>query len=153
MKWKKPSITKIYEAIGAMADGRVKVSGNGAKVYSSTRNKFYAVTYDPATYQIMSNDNTSYWKNELGYPAIAYLMSIKELPYEESVGNILRGIAWKDINQQFKNDFEKALQFVLSSKTDGERMRLEDLANSIHSKLSKMELKFLGKKTLPPSGY
>lgn len=153
MKWKKPSITKIYEAIGAMADERVEVSGNGARVYSSTRNKFYTVTYDSTTHQIMSNDNTSYWKNELGYPAIAYLMSIKQLPYEENVGNILTGIAWKDINQQFKNDFEKALEFVLSSKTDSERKSLEDLAISIHSKLSKMDLTFLGKKTLPPSGY
>ncbi len=43
MKWKHPSITKIYEALGAVADDRVLVSGNSAKVYSSSRNKFYNV--------------------------------------------------------------------------------------------------------------
>ena len=153
MKWKKPSITKIYEAIGAIADERVEVSDNGAKVYSSTRNKFYTVTYDRATHQIMSNDNTSYWKNELGYPAIAYLMYIGELSYDKNLGHILKGVPWKDINQQFKNDFEKALEFVLSSKSNEERIQLKNIVNKIDSEISKMKFKLLGSKILPPSGY
>ncbi len=34
MKWKHPPIIKIYEALGAVADGRVKISGDSAQVYS-----------------------------------------------------------------------------------------------------------------------
>jgi len=47
MKWKHPPIIKIYEALGSVADGRVEVSGNTAKVFSSSGNKFYVVSYDP----------------------------------------------------------------------------------------------------------
>ncbi|MFZ1075166.1 MAG: hypothetical protein WAN50_02225 [Minisyncoccia bacterium] len=36
MKWKKPPVIKIYEALGAVADGRIEVDGNAAKVYSSS---------------------------------------------------------------------------------------------------------------------
>jgi hypothetical protein len=37
MKWRHPPLIKIYEALGAIADGRVEVNGMTAKVYSSTR--------------------------------------------------------------------------------------------------------------------
>jgi hypothetical protein len=37
MKWQHPPIIKIYEALGAIADGRVEINGMTAKVYSSTR--------------------------------------------------------------------------------------------------------------------
>jgi len=36
MKWKHPPIIKIYEALGSVADGRLKLDGNFAKVYSSS---------------------------------------------------------------------------------------------------------------------
>ncbi len=53
MKWKHPPIPKIYEALGTVADNRVEVSGGTAKVFSSTGNKFYEVTYDPEKGEIM----------------------------------------------------------------------------------------------------
>lgn len=62
MKWTQPPISKIYEAIGAVADGRVEVDGNTAKVYSSSRKKYYDVFYDPSKKAIMTNDNGSFWK-------------------------------------------------------------------------------------------
>ncbi|MFH1472824.1 MAG: hypothetical protein ABIF06_00195 [bacterium] len=107
MKWKHPPIIKIYEALGAVADNRVEISGNIAKVYSSTGNKFYDVSYDSQANAIMSNDNGSYWKGYLGYPAIAYLFKIKTLEYKSEFGDLLKGIHWKDINKKFKNDFNK----------------------------------------------
>ncbi|OHB17298.1 MAG: hypothetical protein A2749_00855 [Parcubacteria group bacterium RIFCSPHIGHO2_01_FULL_45_26] len=78
LQWKLRHISKVYEALGAITDGRVEVIGNTAKVYSSSRNKFYDVAYDasknasrPDSGQaIMSNDNSAYWKGELGYPAM-----------------------------------------------------------------------------------
>ena len=70
MKWEHPPIIKIYEALGAVADNRVELSENTAKVFSSSGNKFYDVSYDRDSNSIMTNDNGSYWKGYLGYPAI-----------------------------------------------------------------------------------
>lgn len=153
MKWKHPSITKIYEALGAVADGRVEVSSNTAKVYSSSRNKYYDIVYDPDKNQIMSNDNSSFYKGELGYPSIAFLMSIKALSCDDNAANILKGIAWKDINQKFKNDFDKALAFILSTKTKEETDLLKDFTEKINKELIKLNLGLLGKRTTPPKGY
>ena len=89
-----------------MAIDRVEVLENTAKVYSSTRNKYYDVVYDPNNQAIMANDNGSYWKGYLGYPSIAFLMKIGVLSYDQNIGESLKDIAWKDINQKsnYKNN-------------------------------------------------
>lgn len=69
------------------------------------------MTYDPVTQAIMSNDNSSYWQGYLGYPAVAFQMKIGTISYNEKLGNLLKDVAWKDINQRFKNDLEKALEY------------------------------------------
>lgn len=153
MKWKHPSITKIYEALGAVADDRVLISGNSAKVYSSSRNKFYNVNYDADAGQIMSNDNSSYWKGELGYPSIAFLMKTRILAYDADIANILKGVPWKDINQKFKNNFEKSLDFILSTKTQKERDDLRILCEKVDAEIKKLNLGLLGGKVTPPDGY
>ncbi len=121
MKWKHPPIIKIYEAIGAVADGRVEVAGNTAKVYSSSGNKYYDVVYAPVEQAIMTDDNGSYWKGYLGYPAIAFLVKIGMLSCDEKVGELLKNIVWEDINQKFKNDFDKTLEYILFSKSEKEK--------------------------------
>jgi len=60
-----PPLIKIYEALGAIADQRIELIQGlfvEAKVYSSSREKYYTVTYDAANKAIMLNDNGSYWK-------------------------------------------------------------------------------------------
>lgn len=153
MKWKQPPIIKIYEALGSLADDRVEISGNSAKIYSSSRNKFYTVTYDPKTQSIMSNDNGSYWKGYLGYPAIAFLMKIGILSYKTDLSDLLKDIAWKNINQKFKNDFDKTLEYILASKSESEKKKLYDFATTVIREIEKMNLGYLGKKMLPPAGY
>ena len=153
MKWKQPPIIKVYEALGAVADGRVEVAGNTAKVYSSTRNKYYDVAYDPEAQAIMTNDNGSYWKGYLGYPAIAFLMQIGVLSYDEKVGELLKGIAWKDINQKFKNDFDKTLAYILADKSEADKQALTSFAGQVDGEIKKLNLSLLGKKTIPPDGY
>lgn len=153
MKWKHPPIIKIYEALGAVADERVKVSEQTGKVYSSTGNKYYDVEYDLESNSIMTNDNGSYWKGYLGYPAIAFLMKIKVLSYDKNIGELLSGIAWKDINQKFKNDFEKTLAYILSSKTEKEKINLENFTQKVDSEIKKLKLSLLGSKKYPPEGY
>lgn len=153
MKWKEPPVIKIYEALGAIADGRIEVEGNTAKVFSSSGNKRYDVTYDPSMQAIMANDNGSYWKGYLGYPAIAFLLKTGILPYQPELGELLKGIAWKDINQQFKNDFDKTLAHILDSLPETRRKELEEYVSSLAEKISELGLNLLGKKALPPGGY
>lgn len=153
MKWKHPPIIKIYEALGSVADDRIHLSNFSAKVYSSSGNKYYDVLYDPETKAIMANDNGSYWKGYLGYPSIAVLMKLGVLSYDTHIAKILSGIAWKDINQKFKNDFDKTLEYILSEKSEEERKILHDFVTIVDREIQDLNLSFLGSKKLPPSGY
>jgi len=153
MKWKHPSVTKIYEALGSVADGRVELEGDTAKVYSSSRNKFYNISYNPIEKAIMANDNSSYWKGHLGYPAIAYLLKVGVLSYNQELANLLKGVAWKDINQKFKNDFDKSVEFILSSLEPEQVVKLRTYVDNLNKDIIKLNLNLLGKKTLPPEGY
>jgi hypothetical protein len=78
-----------------------------AKVYSSSREKYYTVTYDPANNAIMLNDNGAYWKGYLGYPGIAILLLTGFLPLQKEYSEILKDIPRKEINTKNNNDFEK----------------------------------------------
>lgn len=153
MKWKHPPTIKIYEALGCIADDRIEIKNNSAKVYSSTKNKFYDVNFDPVTNSIMANDNGSYWKGYLGYPAIAYLMKSGIISYDQKLGTLLANIAWKDINQKFKNDFDKTLQFILSSKTQQEISQLSEFVAKVENEISNLAVSVLGKRMAPPDGY
>jgi hypothetical protein len=152
-KWSHPPIIKIYEALGSVADGRIEVDGNSAKVYSSSGNKFYNVSYDPEKKAIMTNDNGSFWKGYLGYPAIAFLLKKGILSYDEDTAKILENIKWKDINQKFKNDFDKTLDFILSPLTATQKDKLTFLVQKINKEISELDLSMLGKKVKPPEGY
>lgn len=153
MKWKRPPIIKIYEALGAVADQRIEVSNNTGKVYSSTGNKYYDVTYDPEAVAIMANDNGSFWQGYLGYPSIAFLMKLGVLSYDPKMEELLKGIAWKDINQKFKNDFDKTLEYILSSKSEDEKTTLSKFVTKVDTEIKNLNLALLGNKTKPPEGY
>lgn len=153
MKWKRPPVIKIYEALGAVADGRVEVAGNTAKVYSSSGNKFYEVVYDPEQNAIMANDNGSYWRGYLGYPAIAFLLKIGVLSYKDDLANLLKSIKWKDINQKFKNDFDKTLAHIEELMTEEQRKELWNYVREVDGKIVALDLNFLGPKQKPPAQY
>lgn len=153
MHWLHPPKEKIYEALGALADERIEVYGNSAKVYSSSRNKFYRVDYDPDTQSIMANDNASFYREYLGYPAIAFLMAIGELFYEPKVAELLKGIHWKDLNEKYKHDFEETIEHVYRERTIDERRLIEDEVRNIEEQLRQKHYSLLGEKIPPPSGY
>ncbi|MFZ2199215.1 MAG: hypothetical protein WAV40_00285 [Microgenomates group bacterium] len=153
--WKQPPIIKVYEALGCVADKRIHVEGDSAKVYSSSGNKFYTVTYDPKANAIVCNDNGSYWTGYLGYPAIAFLLQIGVIPYSLELANLLKDIMWKDINQSFKNDFAKTEKYcknLVVERHGNLPLLLEDIEN-IYQYLSYHPLSILGDKVKPPSGY
>lgn len=153
MRWKLPPVIKVYEALGAVADGRVHVEGDVAKVYSSSGNKYYDVTYDAEKGAIMTNDNGSYWKGYLGYPAIALLLKKGVLAYKSEVGQLFVGIPWKDLNTKFKNDFEKTIEHIFNSFEENEREQIEAYARELLASIKNLDLEHLGKKQKPPEGY
>ena len=143
----------MYEALGAVADSRIEVSGNTGKCYSSSGNKYYDITFDPKSNAIMSNDNTSYWTGELGYPAIAFLLKKGVLEYRAELAKLLKGVAWKDINQKFKNDFDAALEYILSDMDTNNKDDLEQYTQLLVEEVNKLNLKKLGELVVPPKGY
>lgn len=152
MKWKIPPVIKIYEALGAVADGRIEVGSGGGKVWSSSRDKTYVVKWDSVNKAIMTNDNGTYWQGYLGYPAVAFLMVIGVMNYDKEVADALKGIAWKEINTWFKNDFDKTIEFVLglAEEKGMGRKRIEDEIERTLKQLDELELVWLGKKIRPP---
>jgi len=151
--WKEPPITKIYEALGTVADGRLEIGGDYAKCFSSSGNKYYEIRYDEKTNAIMSNDNSSYWQESLGYPAIAFLLKKGVLEYRSDLGSYLKGVAWKDVNQKFKNDFEKAVEFILKDLDKEDRIKLDNYVIELHKEIKMLKLAKLGKRVIPPKGY
>lgn len=157
MFWKKTPVVKIYEALGCIADKRIEIGAGqrDAKVFSSSRGKFYTVIFDPEHSAIMANDNGSYWQGYVGYPAIAFLMVIGEIKFNLSSAEALKNIAWKDINVGFKNDFEKTKKYVLelAAQRGHNLCGLEQDIDSIAQQLRELQLKILGEKIKPPEGY
>ena len=155
MIWKLPPKIKIYEALGSIADGRVHINGDTAKVYSSSGNKYYEVKYDPEANSITANDNGSYWKGYLGYPLIAFLLLKGVIEYRQEDTEALRGIAWKDINTKFKNDFNKTIEHI-HQKLKEKNINVQGLVKSvgeIYQQLKDKEFKKLGLTAKPPEGY
>jgi hypothetical protein len=152
--WKVPPIIKVYEALGAVVDDdRLEIAGNTAKCYSSSGNKFYDVTYSPEQNAIMVNDNGSYWKGYLGYPAIAYLLKIGVLEFRPELAGHFKGILWKDINQTYKNDFDKTVEYIFRDIDSARREEIEDYAKKLLKDIEALNLSKFGTRQKPPLGY
>jgi len=110
--WQMPPPIKVYEAIGAIGDGRVRAADNsvapvGWDVVSSDGSKTYRVEISADGREITSNDNASYWQGYLGYPAIAVLIARGMLHAGAEATRSLAGIPWKELNRRFKNDYAR----------------------------------------------
>jgi hypothetical protein len=113
--WKMPPLAKIYEALGAIGDGRVHIiDAFHATVVSSSGDKTYTVELDSATHQISSNDNASYWQGYLGYPAIAVLILHGIYSPRPETLKALSGVPWKELNTHYRNDYVRTLDDVLA---------------------------------------
>lgn len=113
-RWRLPPRIKVLEALGAIADGRVKViSPTEARVVSSTGERVYTVRFRKDLNAIHSDDNGSVYRGYLGYPALAFLMALGELPYDERIAEALRGIPWKRLNETYKS-YAKVMDVVLA---------------------------------------
>lgn len=155
MKWKIPPKIKIYEALGAIGDKRIELTGNQAEVFSSSRKKFYIVNYREYDNAIMCNDNGSYWQGYLGYPSIAFLMLKGKVIFDKKFADALKDIAWKDINTLFKSDYEKTEQHILQliEQRGFNKQELLEEVDKIYEQVKKLDLNLLGARKKPPKGY
>ncbi len=152
MQRKTPShIIKMYEALWCVWDGRVElIDGESgiiaAQVKSSDGSKIYDVSYDQLQKAIMSNDNSSYWKNELWYPALALLLFLDVLDYQSDYGEALSDIPWKSINTINSNNRNLTQQQI------DEKLRLQgvdilslhDYCDGLMNKLNLFSFDMLG---------
>lgn len=154
--WHPPHISKVYEALTAIADKRYDlVSNTELKLYSSSRGKYYTVTYDPKTNQIMSNDNTAYYTQSISYPMLTLLMLIGKISYDPTLLTPLKNIIWKDIMTKHKNDYDAGINEI-HSLLESKGNNLNDFKTKIeliYQEACKLKLSPLGKRKLPPKAY
>ncbi|AWR93429.1 PqqD family protein [Acidianus brierleyi] len=101
MKLKVPPRIKVLEALGAIADGRIKKVEDHYEVISSEGDRIYNVKINGE--KAYSNDNGTVYRNYIGYPIIAVLMLEGKLKYDEKISKSLKGIDWKRLNETYKN--------------------------------------------------
>lgn len=159
--WQLPPKFKIYESLGVLGDpDRLEiVSDDGdeveTKIYSSSRNKFYTIKYRRSTAQIMANDNATWFVGYLGYPAITVLMHLGVIEFDQEIIPWLADIKWKDINQKYKNNFDKTKTEVdaIVVERGGDLNTLSAEIDKIYDQVIALNLKHLGDKVKPPKGY
>lgn len=109
--WKMPPLIKVYEALGAIADGRVRMlDETHAEVVSSEGDKHYTVVIDGKA--IVANDNGSYWQGYIGYPAIAVMIAKGIIAGNRDAAIALAGIPWKELNRRYRNDYAQTIAEV-----------------------------------------
>jgi hypothetical protein len=113
-QWKMPPLAKVYEALGAIGDGRVRIEdGQRASVTSSDGAKIYSVENSAEATEISSNDNASFWQGYLGYPAIAMLIARGLIDADQEAVRALTGVPWKELNSRYRNDYDRTLEQVM----------------------------------------
>jgi hypothetical protein len=152
-EWKLPPKAKVYEAMSAVAGGRVRiVSGNKARVLSSDGTREYTVTWDDDGRRYTSNDNASYWQGYAGYPIIAVLLATGTIDYDPATARPLAGVPWKRVNDRFRRDYEAAVAAVVrdmeAQGADGAAMAAE--ADRIYEQFTALKLERGPRKRPPP---
>jgi len=82
------------------------------------------------------------------------LMVLGRLDFHGRVAQALSGIAWKQINRRFRNDFDKAVESVLLNLDveSGLRQRVASEVDKIFTQLETLDLEALPRRRRPPKG-
>lgn len=137
---RKPTpIAKIYEALSAVADGRVELCSPESKaiVTSSAHTKRYTVMISDGLYT--SNDNATYWQHYAGYPIIAVFIKqgrISLPPDSRLLLKHFKNINWKRLNTENKNHYDKSISQFLSST--GHADQIEKLVRNVYDQANSL---------------
>ncbi len=134
---KMPPISKVYEAYSCLADQRIDMSENEAKVTSSDYKKTYVVKWNDTLYS--STDNATYWQGYPGYPVIALLMLQGKLEFNKDILPLFKNINWHELNLKYKRDYDKAIEVVLENM-DFDKAIIIDSTKKTYENLKKMSI-------------
>ena len=114
---KHPPRIKIIEALSAIADERVIIEdllSNEWKCYSASSPwKTYKILYNEKENAISSNDSWSINQGFLWYPAIAFLLKIWKIKYDEWILEMVKDIDWIKIKWLVRKDYESSYRLIL----------------------------------------
>jgi hypothetical protein len=153
-KWKMPPAAKIYEALGALGDGRVMlIDDSHARVRSSDGTKTYDVEISPDGHEISSNDNASYWQGYLGYPGVAVMLARGFLRAAPAAVTALTGVPWNELNRRFRNDYAKTIAQVEArmKKSGGDPAAVRAEVASVMRALERLAPVHGGRRERPPA--
>jgi len=138
-----PPKIKVLEAAGAIADNRISfIDEEVAEVISSDGSRKYSVYVNLARNEACSTDNGTVYRGYIGYPIIAVLMIKGALPYDSKIGEALKGIPWKALNEKYKkyaiveNEIKK-----IASERGVTPEELEKFKNNVYKELRRFKLK------------
>ena len=114
---KLPPKVKIIEALSAVADERIIIEDLLSKEWkcssASSPWKVYKILYNEKENTISSNDSWSINQWFLWYPAIAFLLKIWKLQYDEKIHKMLTDMNRIDIKEKVRKDYESMFRLVL----------------------------------------
>ncbi len=140
-----PPRIKVLEALGAIADGRIRVINDRmCKVRSSMGDKEYTVYLDIERGLVYSNDNGTMHRNYIGYPIIAFMMVKRIIPLDEKLAKALSGIEWKVLNERYKKYVivERMVKSIAKSRGIDEKY-IDEYIDRVMKLLSKYRLQKL----------
>ncbi len=117
-----PPRIKVLEALGALADGRVrKESENFFSVVSSDGSRTYRVYVERVgqrEFRACSTDNGTVFRRYVGYPIISVMMLLGYLRRDLEVEKALSSIPWRRLNETLKKYalVENEVMKVVSSR-------------------------------------
>lgn len=117
-----PPRIKVLEALGALADGRVKREGeNFFSVISSDSSRTYKVYVERVgqrEFRACSTDNGTMFRRYVGYPIISVMMLLGYLRRDPDVERALSNIPWRKLNETLKKYalVENEVMKVVSSR-------------------------------------
>ena len=147
-----PPRIKVLEALGALADGRVRLEGGGlAKVVSSEGDRVYTVYVDPDRGVAYSDDNGTRFRGYIGYPIISVLMATGRLEVDSELAEKLRGVPWRRLNETMKSyrRVEEYLKKMLKAK-GVDPARVDAYVEKVMRQLSTLKLRKLNEPPAQP---
>lgn len=140
-----PPKIKVLEAAGAVADKRIILTNEkSAEVISSDGTRRYSVYVDLTRGEVCSTDNGTVYRRYIGYPIIAVLMLKGALPYDSKIGEALKGIPWKALNEKYrKYAIVESEVKKIASERGVTPEELEEFKNRVYKKLKKFKLKLV----------
>ena len=137
-----PPRIKVLEALGALADGRVRKVGDHYLVTSSDGSRQYVVKVDLDRRLAYSSDNGTVYRGYIGYPIISVLMLNGVLSYDEELARGLRGIPWRELNEKYKN-YSAVMSVIRGMVGEANWPRYEKFIDKVMDELRRLNLRLM----------